>query len=109
MRRSTPIILPSARQRRDRGWTGAIVTNPNCSAVVLAMPLAALRRFGSRRVMVTTLQAVSGAGYPGVASLDLLGNVIPFIGGEEEKIETETLKILGKDGRRSACADQISA
>ncbi len=87
-------LLPE--QRRVRGRSGAIVANPNCAAVVLAMALAPLRPFGIRRVMVTTLQAVSGAGYPGVASLDILGNIIPFIGGgEEEKIETETLKILG--------------
>ncbi len=87
-------LLPE--QRRVKGWSGAVVTNPNCATVVLAMALAPLRSFGIRRVVVTTLQAVSGAGYPGVASLDILGNIIPFIGGgEEEKIETETLKILG--------------
>jgi aspartate-semialdehyde dehydrogenase len=83
-------------QRRERGWSGAIVTNPNCAAVVLVLPLAALRRFGLKRVMVTTFQAVSGAGYPGVPSLDILGNVIPYIGGDEEKkVETEMPKILG--------------
>ncbi len=87
-------VLPE--QRKVKGWSGAIVTNPNCATVVLAMALAPLRPFGIKRVIVTTLQAVSGAGYPGVASLDILGNIIPFIGGgEEEKIETETLKILG--------------
>ena len=78
------------------GWTGRIVTNPNCAAVVLAMALAPLRQFGLKTTIVTTLQAISGAGYPGVASWDILGNIIPFIGGgEEEKIETETQKILG--------------
>jgi aspartate-semialdehyde dehydrogenase len=83
-------------QRRDRGWEGAIVTNPNCAAVVLVIPLAALRPFGIRKVAVTTFQAVSGAGYPGVPSLDILGNVIPYIGGDEEKkLESETQKILG--------------
>ena len=88
-------LLPE--QRRAKGWSGAVVTNPNCAVVVLAMALAPLRQFGIRLVSVTTLQAVSGAGYPGVASLDILGNIIPFIGGgEEEKIETETLKILGR-------------
>ena len=86
-------LLPA--QRRERGWSGAIVTNPNCSTVVLTMALAPLRQFGLRSVMVTTLQAVSGAGYPGVASLDILGNVVPAISGEEEKIESETQKILG--------------
>ncbi|HXO20982.1 MAG TPA: aspartate-semialdehyde dehydrogenase [Thermoanaerobaculia bacterium] len=86
-------LLPG--QRQGRGWSGALVTNPNCAAMVLVMPLAPLRRFGLRRVMVTTFQAVSGAGYPGVPSLDVLGNVIPYIGGEEEKVESETQKILG--------------
>lgn len=83
------------RQQRERGWSGAIVTNPNCSTVVLTMALAPLARFGLESVVVTTMQAVSGAGYPGVASLDVLGNVIPAIAGEEEKIERETQKILG--------------
>jgi aspartate-semialdehyde dehydrogenase len=80
---------------QQRGWSGAIVTNPNCSTVFLAMALGALRPFGPRVVLVTTLQAISGAGYPGVASLDIVGNVIPRIAGEEEKIESETKKILG--------------
>jgi aspartate-semialdehyde dehydrogenase len=87
-------LLPA--QQRERGWTGAIVTNPNCSTIVLSLALAPLRPFGIRTVMVTTLQAVSGAGYPGVASLDILGNVVPAISGEEEKIESETQKILGQ-------------
>ncbi len=86
-------LLPA--QRRERGWRGAIITNPNCSTVVLTMALAPLRQFGLRSVMVTTLQAVSGAGYPGVPSLDIMGNVVPSISGEEEKMESETQKILG--------------
>ena len=86
-------LLPEQRQQRD--WPGAIVTNPNCSTVVLAMVLGALRPFEPETVMVSTLQAASGAGYPGESSIDLLGNVIPFIGGEEEKMETEARKILG--------------
>jgi aspartate-semialdehyde dehydrogenase len=86
-------LLPA--QRNARNWNGAIVTNPNCSTVFLALVLAACRPFAPRRVMVTTLQAASGAGHPGVASWDLLGNVVPFIDGEEEKIEIETKKILG--------------
>ena len=90
-----PDHLALLRGQAAKGWTGGIVTNPNCSTVFLSMALAALRGFGLRRVVVTTLQAASGAGYPGVASLDLLGNVIPFIAGEEEKIEVETRKILG--------------
>ena len=86
-------LLP--RQREEKGWRGALVTNPNCASVGLAVALAALRPFAPRRVTVTTLQALSGAGYPGVASLDAAANVIPYIDGEEEKIETETQKILG--------------
>ena len=90
---------------------GAIVTNPNCSTVVLTMALAPLRPFGLRSCLVTTMQAVSGAGYPGVASLDILGNVVPFIGGEEEKIEIETRKILGafKDGAVEYHPTKVSA
>jgi aspartate-semialdehyde dehydrogenase len=101
-----PLLIPEVNpdhlallepQRSARGWTGSLVTNPNCSTVVVAMVLGALRQFEPSRVMVTTLQALSGAGYPGVASLDALGNVVPYIGGgEEEKIETETLKLLGR-------------
>ena len=86
-------LLP--QQRKQRGWSGQIVTNPNCSTVVLVMALAALKPFGIRRVIVTTMQALSGAGYPGVASMDINANVIPFIGGEEEKMQQETQKILG--------------
>lgn len=99
-----PLLVPEVNaghlallkaQARLRGGKGAIVTNPNCSTVVLSMALAPLRAFGLRACLVSTMQAVSGAGYPGVASLDILGNVIPFISGEEEKIESETKKILG--------------
>ncbi len=99
-----PLLIPEVNpehlqllplQRRARGWEGAIVTNPNCSTVVLTMVLAPLRQFGLRSVMVTTMQAISGAGYPGVPSLDILANVIPFISGEEEKVESESQKILG--------------
>jgi aspartate-semialdehyde dehydrogenase len=114
-----PLLIPEVnaehlalldRQRQARGWAGAIVTNPNCATIVLAMSLAPLRRFGITRVNVTTMQAVSGAGYPGVPSLDILGNLIPFIGGgEEEKIETETLKILGEPTGASPLAAIVSA
>jgi aspartate-semialdehyde dehydrogenase len=105
MAADVPLLVPEinpahlgllAGQRRARGWEGAIVTNPNCAAVVLVMALAPLRRFGLKRAVVTTFQAVSGAGYPGVPSLDILGNVIPHIGGEEPKVESETQKILGE-------------
>lgn len=89
-------LLEAQRSRRDfRG--GFIVTNPNCSTVMLAMALAPLHaRFGVEAVVATTMQALSGAGYPGVASLDIADNVLPFIESEEEKMEAETLKILGR-------------
>jgi len=114
-----PLLIPEvnaehlailAEQREKSGWAGAIVTNPNCAAIVLAMALAPLRAFDLRRVLVTTMQAVSGAGYPGVPSLDILGNLIPYIGGgEEDKIERETAKILGGDGGRAPHSAVVSA
>ena len=113
-----PLLIPEVnadhlslipQQRRAKGWSGAIVTNPNCSTIVLALALAPLRAFNIRAVVVSTMQAVSGAGYPGVPSLDILGNVVPFIGGEEEKMQIETLKILGADGGRSPYPAVVSA
>jgi aspartate-semialdehyde dehydrogenase len=102
-------LLPA--QRQAKGWRGGIVTNPNCSTVVLTMGLAPLVEFGLRAVIVTTAQAVSGAGYPGVASLDIVGNVVPEVPGEEQKMETETKKILGRlrDGRVEPHGVAISA
>lgn len=106
-----PIIIPEINdnhiqlleiQKEKRKWPGFIITNPNCSTVFLAMVLHPLhKRFVVEKVSVVTMQAVSGAGYPGVPSLDILGNVLPFIPGEEEKIEKETQKILGtfKEGK----------
>jgi aspartate-semialdehyde dehydrogenase len=102
-----PLLIPEvnpdhvsliATQRSRRGWQrGFIVTNPNCSAVMLTMALAPLHsEFGLRSVLVSTMQGLSGAGYPGVPSLDALDNVIPFIGGEEEKLSLEPRKMLGK-------------
>jgi len=89
-------IAAIAQQRKRRGWSGSIVTNANCSATPLVMALKPLQQaFGVRKVLITTLQAVSGAGYPGLSSFDILDNVIPYIGGEEEKLESETLKMLG--------------
>jgi aspartate-semialdehyde dehydrogenase len=89
-------------QRRNRKWEGAIVTNGNCAAITAVLPLAPLHeRFGVKRVFVATMQAVSGAGYPGVASLDILGNVIPYIKDEEPKLEAEVRKFLGKRGDAS--------
>jgi len=102
---TVPLMIPEInadhlklldQQLAARGWKGRIVTNPNCSVIALTMALAPLRQFGLRSVMVTTQQAISGAGYPGVASWDILGNVIPFIDGEEDKFQPETQKILGR-------------
>jgi len=86
-------------QRRNREWRGAIVANGNCASIVAALPLAPIHeRFGIAKLVLMTMQAVSGAGYPGVASLDILGNVIPFIRDEEPKIEVEIQKFLGRVG-----------
>lgn len=99
-----PLLVPEVnadhlalieQQRTNRGWKGAIITNPNCVAVPLATALAPFKKYGIERFITTSMQAVSGAGYPGVASMDILGNVIPYIGGEEPKVEEEPLKILG--------------
>lgn len=108
MEADVPILNPEANsdhvqlieeQRRRRGWDGAILTNPNCTTAVLTLSLKPLMdNFGITRVIVSTMQALSGAGYPGVASLDIVDNVIPFIPREEEKVEAETRKILGKVG-----------
>jgi len=105
MEPDVPLLVPEINpehlqliphQRRRRGWSGQVVTNPNCSTVVLAMALAPLKPFGITRVIATTLQAISGAGYPGVAAVDINNNVIPFVSGEEEKMQQETQKILGE-------------
>lgn len=100
-----PLLLPEANadhirlidvQRRNRGWTtGALVANSNCTAMPVVMALAPLRQFGITKCLAVSAQAISGAGYPGVASLDILDNMIPYIGGEEDKLETEPLKMLG--------------
>jgi len=99
-----PLLIPEVNAghlamiaRRPGRGGGFIVTNPNCSTIMIALALAPLQaRFGVEAVVVTTMQAISGAGYPGVASLDITDNVVPYIAGEEEKIERETLKILGR-------------
>jgi aspartate-semialdehyde dehydrogenase len=105
MYKDVPLVIPEVngdhfrlieQQSWRKGKGGYIATNPNCSAIGLVMALAPLhQRFGVDAVFVTTMQAVSGAGYPGVASLDILGNVIPYIAKEEEKLEAETRKLLG--------------
>jgi len=117
-----PLMIPEVnaehaaaieRQRHERGWrNGFIVANPNCSTIHLVLALKPiLDSFGIQQGIVTTLQASSGAGYPGVPSLDLIDNVIPYIGGEEEKIEQESRKILGRwvDGRFEEAPIVLSA
>ncbi|HKR14500.1 MAG TPA: aspartate-semialdehyde dehydrogenase [Pyrinomonadaceae bacterium] len=106
MDEDVPLLIPEVnhehlglleRQRQRYSSGGFLVTNPNCSTINIALALAPLHAsFGVEACVATTLQALSGAGYPGVASLDVLDNVLPYIGGEEEKIETETKKILGR-------------
>jgi aspartate-semialdehyde dehydrogenase len=105
MQEDVPLVIPEVNAGHIKlidiqGWRkrsgGYVVTNPNCSAIGLVLALAPLhQKFGLETVMAVTMQAVSGAGYPGVASLDILGNVIPFIKNEEEKMEEETKKLLG--------------
>jgi len=106
MEQDVPLLIPDVNpdhlalvreQRKERKWKGMIVTNPNCTTIGLVMSLAPLENtFGLDKVLMTSMQAVSGAGYPGIPTLDILGNVIPFIGGEEDKVEKETRKLLGK-------------
>lgn len=115
-----PLLVPEVnadhlavakQQKQTRGWDGQIVTNPNCSTIVLTMALGPLTQFGIQRVVVTTMQAISGAGYPGVPSMDITANVVPYIGGEEEKMQIETQKILGSvsGGRIVPLAAKVSA
>ncbi|RMF91220.1 MAG: aspartate-semialdehyde dehydrogenase [Methanobacteriota archaeon] len=101
-----PLLIPEVNpehlglievQKRNRGWDGCIITNPNCTTIVLALSLKPLYdAFGIKRLHVVSMQALSGAGYSGVPSMAIIDNVIPYIGGEEEKVESEPLKILGK-------------
>jgi aspartate-semialdehyde dehydrogenase len=100
-----PLVIPELnadhlglleRQRDERGWDGALLKNPNCSTITMVPPLAVLDSFGLESVHVATLQAVSGAGYDGVTSMEIIDNVLPHIGGEEQKMETETCKLLGE-------------
>ena len=116
-----PLVIPEVNaphlvllesQRQKRGWNGGIVTNANCAATVAAVAMAPLHEaFGVTRAVVFTMQAVSGAGYPGVPSLDILGNVIPFIGEEEPKVERELGKLLGglSNGAVEAAPFTVSA
>jgi aspartate-semialdehyde dehydrogenase len=121
MEPDVPLVIPEVNgdhlgliecQRRNRGWKGAIVTNANCSATVAAVALAPLhQKFAIKQLFLSTMQAVSGAGYPGVPSLDILGNVIPFIADEEPKLEREMLKLLGtyEDGQVTSAGFKVSA
>jgi aspartate-semialdehyde dehydrogenase len=104
MAEDVPLVIPEVNadhlnlikvQRDERGWDGALVKNPNCSTITMVPTLAALDTFGLERVHVSTLQAVSGAGYDGVTSMEIIDNVIPHIGGEEDKMVTEPKKLLG--------------
>jgi len=115
MDKDVPLLVPEVNpehlalipiQKKARGWKGFITTDPNCSTIQLAMTLKPLMRFGLTQVIVSTMQALSGAGYPGVASLDIIDNVVPFIPKEEEKMEAENLKILGTfNGKQVQNAD----
>jgi aspartate-semialdehyde dehydrogenase len=115
MEKDVPLLIPEINpdhadlikiQQKARGWKGFITTDPNCSTIQLAITLKPLMQFGLRNVIVTTMQALSGAGYPGVSSLDIIDNVIPYISKEEEKMEAEALKILGNfDGKVVKNAD----
>ncbi|MCP4515466.1 MAG: aspartate-semialdehyde dehydrogenase, partial [Delftia sp.] len=106
MAADVPLLIPEVNaahtalieaQRRARKWEGLIAASANCSTTQLALALKPLQdAFGLRKVSVVSMQAISGAGYPGVPSADILGNVVPYIGGEEEKVESESLKLLGK-------------
>ncbi|GAB6276156.1 MAG: aspartate-semialdehyde dehydrogenase [Rectinema sp.] len=119
MDEDVPLLIPELNpehfgllsvQQAKRGWPGAIVTNPNCTTVMLASPLAALQsRFGLDAVLVTSMQAISGAGYPGVAALDIVGNVVPFIRNEEPKVESESNKILGELVQSGSAASVVPA
>lgn len=114
---TVPLVIPEINADhfallRQQPYKGSIVTNPNCSTMFLTMVLAPLHEaFGLEAVQVSTMQAISGAGYPGVSGLDILGNIIPYIPGEEEKLEVEPLKILGElmEGRVAPARFVLSA
>jgi aspartate-semialdehyde dehydrogenase len=121
MEEDVPLLIPEVNpehlellevQRERRGWDGAIITNPNCTTIMAVLPLKPIYdNFGLKEVFITSMQAISGAGYSGVVSMAILDNVIPFIKGEEEKVESEGLKILGKleDGSVKFADFKISA
>ncbi len=109
MEKDIPLLIPEVNpehlklidiQKKNRKWDGCIVTNPNCSTIMMVVTLKPLMQFGIQNVHVATMQAVSGAGYDGVSSMTIMDNVVPYIGGEEHKMETEAQKLLGEfDGQ----------
>lgn len=115
MESDVPLMIPEVNpdhlglieiQRDNRNWDGCIITNPNCTTIVMALTLGPLMQFDIEKVYIATMQAISGAGYEGVASMAILDNIIPYIGGEEEKVEFEAQKILGEfDGSKVENAD----
>jgi aspartate-semialdehyde dehydrogenase len=120
MAEDVPLVIPEVNaehldlievQQDNRGWDGYIVTNPNCSTIMMATTFKPLMQFGLKDVKVATMQAISGAGYNGVSSMAILDNVIPYIGSEEDKLETEPQKLLGTfNGSQVVKADmEISA
>jgi aspartate-semialdehyde dehydrogenase len=105
MEQDIPLVIPEVNpehlgllevQQDSRGWDGYIITNPNCSTIVMTITLKPLVQFGLETVQVATMQAISGAGFSGIAAMAIYDNVIPYIGSEENKMETETLKLLGE-------------
>ncbi len=106
MEKDVPLLIPEVNaehleavevQKKNRDWEGFIVTNPNCTTIQFVLALAPLhQKFGVNKIFLTSMQALSGAGYPGVASLNIIDNVVPYIGGEEEKVESEPLKLFGE-------------
>ena len=120
MEKDIPLAIPEVNpehlglidvQKKNRKWAGCIITNPNCSTIMMAVTLKPLLQFGINTINVATMQAISGAGYNGIYAMSIYDNVVPYIGGEEEKIETETLKIFGSfDGAEVKNADfKVSA
>ena len=115
MDKDVPLLIPEVNpehiglillQKKTRNWKGFLTTDPNCSTIQLAITLKPLMEFGLKQVIISTMQALSGAGYPGVASLDIIDNVIPYIPKEEEKLEEESQKILGTfNGKQVQKAD----
>ncbi|SDQ86098.1 aspartate-semialdehyde dehydrogenase [Natronobacterium texcoconense] len=112
-----PLVIPEVNadhldllevQRDERGWDGALVKNPNCSTITFVPTLAALAEYGIEKVHVATLQAVSGAGYDGVSSMEIIDNAIPHIGSEEDKLETESRKLLGEFDGAELTHDEMS-